>query len=298
MSVTFRLYVAVLLMLTLVVAGCQRAPRGGGVEPAMAEGEPLVAPPARTLAVGDRVEVVLIGVDAWVGETRFRAVVRPTGQVQLPALGDFPAVGRSARQLEQDMLKTLQRGGELNGSVRVTLSPIHREGLFLAAPITQFSGIASDPAQAALLDRDEHPVWQWIAVPADLDRASLMELATTERGGLGASASSGGRYTLGRPAHVELVEPRLRENVLALAGFAARDSASSGLTVYLRSGAAAALEQVTRENLGRPLLLVEGGHTRLAPIITGVQGEELVIAFGAEPHATVRDIFTTAMKAP
>lgn len=228
----------------------------------------LLAPMSPQAGVGDQFEIVIRRPDRAKPQQRIRAVVQTGGKMAVVGLGVFDAAGMTFRQLEQNLIDALNRDGTLQGTLRMSPAPIAHSGLFLAAPLGEFANVVGDKTQLDQLDRDEHPKWQWVQIDADLHQrlSGTQQLYTIHR--------NDQRLTLARPAHPELVNDRLAQNV---ATAWAQRSAEPTVSVELRPGAAMAMENVTRENAHRPLLIVIDNKIVLVPMIYTVVRNKLVL---------------------
>lgn len=247
--------------------------------------EALLTPMSPQAGVGDRFEIVIRRPDRAKPQQRIRAVVQSGGKMAVAGLGVFDAAGMTFRQLEQNLLDTLNRDGTLQGTLRMSPAPIARSGLFLAAPLGEFANVVGDKTQLDQLDRDEHAKWQWAHIDADLHQrlSSAQPLYTINR--------HDERMTLVMPAHPELVNDRLAQNV---ANAWSQRGTEPTVTIELRPGAAMAMENVTRENLQRPLLIVIDSKVVFVPRVYSVVRNKLVLTDGVaafdmrEPQAVAK----------
>ena len=226
------------------VGACKSTPR-------VRDDDPVSHSSSFTIQRGDRIEVALTRPNASPAQQHYLAVVRDDGSILLPGLGQFDAADKTIRRLERELILSFNADGELRGSVRVTSAPIARNGFSLRPRSTPSA--RSWPI---------HNRWRnWIrmstlagngvriAEDAPLNGVGRFDVMTTSRD------ADSTQWTIARPAHPELVSDRLRSNVDR--AWSARPDVQLKLTPV----AAVALENVTRLNGGRRMLLV--AHVRV-----------------------------------
>jgi hypothetical protein len=262
------------LLVLWCVGACKSTPR-------VRDDDPVSHSPSFTIQRGDRIEVAMTRPNAWPAIQHYRAIVRDDGTIHLPGLGRFDAADKTIRQLERELILSFNGDGELRGSARVTSAPIAHDGIFITPTLETFSAILADPRQVAQLDQDEHARWQWVRMAEDapLNNEGRFDVMTTHRD------ADSVEWTIARPAHPELVSDRLRGNVdLAW-------SARPGVQLKLKPAAAVALENVTRLNGGRRMLLVAHARVIDLPLIEPLPDNQVRITadgYDMSPHQEQR----------
>jgi protein involved in polysaccharide export with SLBB domain len=121
-----------LLLLGLVMAGCESGANLGPVSPA--EQQALIesaATTSPTLHPGEKIRVIVIGEDRLSGEYE----IDPAGFVSLPLAGTIKAAGLSKQQLELDLSKKFS--GEYLRKPRVTVDVTSFRPFYIMGEVTK-----------------------------------------------------------------------------------------------------------------------------------------------------------------
>lgn len=121
-----------LLLLGLVMAGCESGANLGPVSPA--EQQALIesaATTSPTLHPGEKIRVIVFGEDRLSGEYE----IDPAGFVSLPLAGTIKAAGLSKQQLERDLSKKFS--GEYLRNPRVTIDVTSFRPFYILGEVTK-----------------------------------------------------------------------------------------------------------------------------------------------------------------
>jgi protein involved in polysaccharide export with SLBB domain len=121
-----------LLLLGLVMAGCESGANLGPVSPA--EQQALIesaATTSPTLHPGEKIRVIVFGEDRLSGEYE----IDPAGFVSLPLAGTIKAAGLSKQQLERDLSKKFS--GEYLRNPRVTVDVTSFRPFYILGEVTK-----------------------------------------------------------------------------------------------------------------------------------------------------------------
>ena len=121
-----------LLLLGLVMAGCESGANLGPVSPA--EQQALIesaATTSPTLHPGEKIHVIVFGEDRLSGEYE----IDPAGFVSLPLAGTIKAAGLSKQQLERDLSKKFS--GEYLRNPRVTVDVTSFRPFYILGEVTK-----------------------------------------------------------------------------------------------------------------------------------------------------------------
>lgn len=121
-----------LLLLGLVMAGCESGASLGPVSPA--EQQALIesaATTSPTLHPGEKIRVIVFGEDRLSGEYE----IDPAGFVSLPLAGTIKAAGLSKQQLERDLSKKFS--GEYLRNPRVTIDVTSFRPFYILGEVTK-----------------------------------------------------------------------------------------------------------------------------------------------------------------